>query len=105
MHGHWIIAHMRGFESSEFRIEPRWKEEVIYWEGGLGYLFDAGWGVDPPVLYVPSAEMWNEVVPDWMQGRRDTIVDRLVANSGHVVEEDVHGYYRNEPEGRVLQSN
>ena len=42
----------------DFRIEYRWKEEVVYWEGSQGFRFDAGWGADPSVLYVPSAGIW-----------------------------------------------
>jgi len=89
-------------DGHSFRVEPRWKEGVGYWEGEHGYLFDAGWGVEPPVLYVPSASMWDDVVPAWMQGRRGAIVSGLEAKSGHVLAEDVHGYYRQAPVSRVL---
>lgn len=76
----------------EFRIEARWKEEVIYWEGDRGYLFDAGWGVTPGALYVPAAEDWSLVTPEWMHGRRDEIVARLVEHSHHdVIDEAPYG--------------
>lgn len=88
-----------------FRVESRWREEVVYWEGEHGYLLDAGWGVEPPVLYVPSASMWDEVVPDWMRGRRSAIVGGLEAKSGHVLAEDIHGYYRQSPESRELPAD
>lgn len=37
-----------------YRVELRWKEEVLYWEDRRGFAFDAGWGSTPPTLYVPS---------------------------------------------------
>ncbi|MGN6608639.1 MAG: hypothetical protein ACTHMS_16720 [Jatrophihabitans sp.] len=85
-----------------FEIESRWKEEVVYWEVDQGFLFDAGWGVTPGVLYVPSAEIWVEVMPDWLRYRRDEVVARLRQHSEHVLEEDVHGYYRNRPADRLV---
>ena len=76
---------------------------VVYWEGCTGYVFDAGWAVDPP-LFIPSAEMWNEVVPDWLQDRRDVIVDRLASLTGFSLREDVHGY-GNEASRRVIHAD
>jgi hypothetical protein len=90
-------------EGEGFTIEHRWKEETIYWEESQGFLLDGGWGVDPPVLYVPSAEIWAEVMPPWLRDRRDEVVDRLETFSGHRIVEDVHGYYRNSPDARSLQ--
>jgi hypothetical protein len=85
-----------------FRIESRWKEEVIYWEGDHGFRFDAGWGVDPSVLYVPSAGIWQEVMPAWLRDRRDDVLARLRQHSGHILQEDIHGHYRRAPESRIL---
>lgn len=39
----------------QWSVEFRWKEEVIYWEGDRGYIFEAGWGVTPGVTYIPDA--------------------------------------------------
>jgi len=75
-----------------YEIELRWKEEVVYWESGHGYVLEAGWGVDPPVLYVPSAALWDDVVPAWLSGRRAEVLDRLVRRSGHVVKEATEQY-------------
>ena len=69
-----------------YEIEPRWKEEVVYWEGAQGYVFDAGWGADPGVLYVPSPAMWDSAVPQWLQGRRDQVLGRLAEHSRHRME-------------------
>ena len=75
-----------------YEIEPRWKEEVVYWEGDQGYQLDAGWGVEPGVLYVLSAAAWDSVVPPWLRGRRDEVVSRLAGRSGHRVEPTDDGY-------------
>ena len=72
---------------SEYSIEFRWKEEVVYWEGDHGFVFDGGWGVDPPVTYVPDAETWDAVVPGWLQGRHGEVVGRLRARQDHRVVE------------------
>jgi len=73
---------------SDFEIEFRWKEEVIYWEGRRGVVLLGGWGVDPPVTYVPDLATWDRVVPDWLRGRHDDVVQRLRDEPGHVVEEE-----------------
>ena len=75
-----------------YEIEPRWKEEVVYWEGDRGYIFDAGWGVEPGVLYVPFAAVWDSAVPSWLRGRRDEVVSRLAEHSRHSVDETAEGY-------------
>jgi hypothetical protein len=91
------------FKGDGFEIEHRWKEEVIYWESEQGFLFDAGWGVNPPVLYIPSVAIWREVMPDWCRERRDEVVARLREHSQHALQEDVHGYYRNSPGARLMR--
>jgi hypothetical protein len=80
------------FDGGSFVIEWRWKEEVVYWEGEHGFRLDAGWGVDPPWLYVPSPRIWDMVVPEWLAGRRAEVVDRLAAHNGHRVMDDDAGY-------------
>ncbi|MGN6722321.1 MAG: hypothetical protein ACTHJM_06895 [Marmoricola sp.] len=76
---------MNGFQGDGFSIEFEWKEVVHYWEGSHGYWFDAGWGASPPALNVPEPDKWDACVPEWMRGRRDVIVSRLVQHSGHTV--------------------
>lgn len=78
-------------DGPEYEIEFRWKEQVYYWEGNRGLYLDGGWGVDPVATYVPPAETWDDVVPDWAKGRRDEIVRRLVAHPNHQV---VEGEYK-----------
>lgn len=79
---------MSVFDDGNFRIEAVWKELVEYWEGDRGYVFDAAWGVEPGNLYVPAPEDWDAATPEWMNGRRDEIVARLIAFSHHNVVED-----------------
>ena len=76
----------------EYEVEPRWKEEVVYWEGARGFVLDAGWGVDPPVVYVPSAALWDRVVPAWLRHRRAEVVPRIAQGSRHLVKEIDSGY-------------
>jgi len=80
------------YQGDGYAIEHRWKEEVIYWEGEKGFLFDGGWGSHPPTLYVPDAETWSAVTPDWLRGRRDVVVARLAARGTDRLEETSAGY-------------
>lgn len=72
----------------DFDVEFRWKEQVVYWEGDRGCVFEGGWGVDPVVTVVPDASTWDLVVPDWLRGRRDEVCGRLRAQTGHVLQEE-----------------
>jgi hypothetical protein len=90
------------FEGDDFVISYPWKEQVEYWEGDHGFRFDAGWGVDPGILIVPSRQIWAEVMPTWLVDRRAEVLQRLEAHSGHELAEDVHGIYRNDPSYRCL---
>jgi hypothetical protein len=63
----------------EFHIEPRYlQEEVSYREGERAYLFDATWG-KLWRLYVPSRRIWYDVMPEWLRGRREIVIERLTA--------------------------
>ena len=77
---------MARYEGDGYAIEHRWKEELIYWEGCRGFLFDGGWGVDPPALYVPDAATWPEAVPEWLRDRRDVVLARLAERGDRIVE-------------------
>jgi hypothetical protein len=72
-----------------FEIEFRWKELCIYWEGTKGFAFDGGWGVTPIVTYVPDETSWDQVVPEWLVGRRAIVVERLMKNPEHAVRTDL----------------
>jgi hypothetical protein len=75
-----------------YKVEGRWKERLVYCEDGREFEFDCGWGVKPPVAYVPSEEIWDRVVPDWLRGRRAEVVARLLADGGHRLEDTDTGY-------------
>lgn len=75
-------------EADEYEVEFRWKEQVVYWEGGRGYVFPGGWGVSPPVTYVAAGDAWDRVMPEWLKGRRDEVVRRLEDEAGHTVQID-----------------
>jgi hypothetical protein len=69
-----------------FRVETHGREAIAYWEGDRAFLFDAAWGAKPRTLFVPAAELWDDVVPEWLRGRREEIVRRLAAETGHRIE-------------------
>jgi hypothetical protein len=65
----------------------QWKEMLfITDEEGRTLQFECGWGVDPPVAYIPSAEQWPYWVPHWLEERRDEVIQAM-AKEGHVVKE------------------
>jgi hypothetical protein len=74
--------------SDEWRVAVHDKEMLEYWEGDHGYVFDCAWGVNPGILFVPPASIWDQSVPPWMRGRRDVLVERLRERSGHKVVDD-----------------
>src|SRR5687767_10611150 len=82
------------FHDKLFHISIRDKEMVTYWEGIQGFTFDAAWGVSPGHRYVPSETEWDAVTPPWLRGRRDDVICRLVAGSGHIVETGPDRMYR-----------
>jgi hypothetical protein len=74
--------------ADDAHIEYRWKQEVVYWEGDRGFIFDGEWGVEPMVTYVPDDESWDILVPEWLRGRRKEVVARLEDEEGYVVNDD-----------------
>lgn len=75
-------------DADDHEVEFRWKEEVVYWEGRRGYVFPGGWGVTPPVTYVPTDDAWDRVMPEWLKGRRNEVVRRLEVEPGHTLRVD-----------------
>ena len=69
-----------------YAIRAEWKEVVVYSEGDETLVFSAGWGVTPPTLMVEGPLGWARSKPSWAASRRDTILARLVAESGHVLD-------------------
>ncbi len=72
-------------DDDTYSVKAKWKEEVVYREGDQSIVFDAGWGVEPPVLYVPSEWAWDLSTPAWLHGRRAEVVARLERDSRHVI--------------------
>jgi hypothetical protein len=71
--------------SADFRFDWRWKEELHYCEGDHSQVFHCGWGVSPPIVFLPSQGGWDAKMPDWLHGRRAELVARIEQHSGHVV--------------------
>ncbi len=66
-----------------------WKEIVVISdEQGRTYVVSCGWGVEPPVAYIPAAAAWRAQVPDWLHDRRDEVIAAL-ESLGHVVQDDL----------------
>lgn len=81
-------------------IEVVWEEELWYREGGDAFCFQCSWSVSPYVVHIPSARLWDEVVPPFLRGRREEVLEALrVANDrhGHVLEDTEVGYRRWRP--------
>lgn len=72
-------------DDDTYLVEVKWKEEVVYREGDRSIVFDAGWGSEPRVLYVPSEWAWDLSTPAWLHGRRAEVVARLERDSRHVI--------------------
>jgi hypothetical protein len=69
------------------RAETRWKELMdIVDESGRTFRLDCGWGVTPPVAYIPYADTWKSCVPVWLRERRDDVI-RAIESAGHVAAE------------------
>lgn len=63
--------------------------ESAIWRDGTRHLgFNAGLGVSPPEVYVPTAKLWSSSVPPWASSLRPTIIDDLQASGAVVVELD-----------------
>ena len=75
-----------------YTVEGRWKEQLVYIEDGQEFIFECGWGVRPYVAYIPSAAIWDRVMPQWMRGRREEIVARLATEGRHRLEDTEEGY-------------
>lgn len=83
-----------------WEVESRWKEELWYREGGQSFCFDCAWGVEPYQAFIPGEKTWDQVMPAWLQGRRDEVVARLrEANDRHAHQlvDDDFGYHRRRP--------
>ena len=65
-----------------------WKEIIVVSdEEGRTYVVSCGWGVEPPVAYIPAASIWRAKVPTWLHDRRDEVI--AVLESLHHVVDDV----------------
>lgn len=76
------------FRSRAYRVRIVGRETIEYREGDIAFCFDAGWGVRPPVLEVPTEQEWREWVPVPFRERREEIVERVAVAAvvrGHVI--------------------
>ncbi len=67
--------------------QEAWKEILtVTDEDDRSFVFYCGWGVSPPVAYVPAAADWVRCMPPWLHSRRDEVIT-LMGSMGHVVHE------------------
>jgi hypothetical protein len=65
----------------------QWKEELhITDEQGRTFVFYCGWGVEPPVAYIPDPVQWTQCVPAWLRPRRDEVIAAMWAQQHDVLE-------------------
>ena len=58
---------------------------ITYSENGRKIIFDVEpMENDKPILYIPSSQRWAVEMPDWAQGRRDEIVERVMNDCRHI---------------------
>ncbi|MBU3750891.1 MAG: hypothetical protein FGM52_10660 [Mycobacterium sp.] len=70
-----------------------WKEILIVEdEAGHSFTFSCGWGVEPPVAYVPAVADWLRCVPPWLGDRRDEVI-ALMQQMGHIVADSPYPDY------------
>lgn len=71
-----------------------WKEVLIVTdEDGRSFTFSCGWGVEPPVAYVPSPADWPRCVPPWLGPRRDEVI-AVMRHHQHIVDEGPYPDWR-----------
>ena len=70
------------------KSHEEWKEIIVITdEDGNDYVVSCGWGVEPPVAYIPAASVWKDKTPAWLHHRRDEVVERLEMHK-HIVEDE-----------------
>ena len=74
--------------------QESWKEIItVTDEDDRSFVFYCGWGVSPPVAYVPATADWVRCTPSWLHARRDEMI-ALMASMGHVVHEGSYPDWR-----------
>ena len=67
-----------------YRVDVGFKF-ITYYENDKKIMFDVEpMENDSPILYVPSIQRWALEMPDWTQGRRDEIVERIMNDCKHI---------------------
>lgn len=88
-------SHLPGwfYDEPEFVVKMGWRE-LTYSEKGQSFKVY----IDPPTrygqpftFYLPGAERWREVFPEWAANRREEIVARIKEECSHFHAEWVEG--------------
>ena len=71
-----------------------WKEILtVTDEDDRSFVFYCGWGVEPPVAYIPAGNDWRRCMPPWLHDRRDEVI-ALLGSMGHVVHDGPYPAWR-----------
>jgi hypothetical protein len=70
------------YRTDEFTLAVSRTKTITYAEGHNEWSLPAALDTRPPQLHIPRPEVWDYVVPAWLQGRYDSVMNRLVAHSG-----------------------
>jgi hypothetical protein len=76
--------HQEREASAKRRVEVNFRV-IKYWEGEefLQLNWEPRQG-EPPIAYVPSERLWDEVMPDWAVRRRDEIMRIIKTETAHM---------------------
>ena len=61
------ILYSEGKNTAEFKVEPGLK--------------------GPTLIHIPAPDKWNKAMPEWMQNRREEIVERIAQRCKHMIYE------------------
>jgi hypothetical protein len=71
-----------------------WKEIItVTDEDGQSFTFSCGWGVEPPVAYIPAEADWRRSMPPWLHERRGEVIT-LLESMRHVVDDGTYPDWR-----------
>lgn len=65
------------------------RRELMLLRDGSNWLkVQCAWGTAPGTAFLPSPEVWDSVVPDWLRGRREEAVKTLAEFGLEVAADD-----------------
>ena len=62
---------------SEFKFQPRWKEELVVTGSGGSFILELPMGILS--AYLPTEEVWTQKAPSWAKGLYPELKNELEA--------------------------